>query len=324
MPSIINATTTNGVAISPDNSGSLQLATNNGTTAVTIDTSQNVGINLTPASQFSTVRGLGLAGTNGNASYITSGGSQDLVLTSNAYLNTSGNFIYVNTDAVVQQRMTSGVVSWWSAASGTAGTTASLTERMRITSSGDLVIGGTSFGAAGSFGFTPSATAPRTQFKGSSTSNTDTTLEIYSTGATAFRFYVGYGGTVYATSTTITGISDQRVKENIVDLDEGLNAVMALKPRKFDWKEGKGKGIKGDRGFIAQEFETVFPDMIEEWKDTPPEGEEPYKAVNANLIPILVKAIQEQQAMIETLKTELDTVKAELNTLKNPPVEGTE
>lgn len=44
MPSIINATTTAGVAVSGDNSGALALQTNNGTTAVTIDTSQNVGV----------------------------------------------------------------------------------------------------------------------------------------------------------------------------------------------------------------------------------------------------------------------------------------
>jgi len=47
MPSIINATTTTGVAVTGDNSGSLQLATNNGTTAVTIDASQNVKIGAT-------------------------------------------------------------------------------------------------------------------------------------------------------------------------------------------------------------------------------------------------------------------------------------
>jgi hypothetical protein len=47
MPSIINATTSTGLVSSADNSGSLQLATNNGTTAVTIDTSQNVGIGKT-------------------------------------------------------------------------------------------------------------------------------------------------------------------------------------------------------------------------------------------------------------------------------------
>jgi hypothetical protein len=44
MSSIIRATTTSGLQIAPDNSGSLQLQTNGTTTAVTIDTSQNVGI----------------------------------------------------------------------------------------------------------------------------------------------------------------------------------------------------------------------------------------------------------------------------------------
>jgi len=76
---------------------------------------------------------------------------------------------------------------------------------------------------------------------------------------------------------------------------------MALKPRKFDWKAGKGKDKKGDRGWIAQEFEQVFPDMVDTWADPAPEGEEPYKAVNADLIPVLVKAIQEQQALITSL-----------------------
>ena len=41
MSTIINATTTNGVVIEPDNSGSLVLQTNNGTTALTISTAQN-------------------------------------------------------------------------------------------------------------------------------------------------------------------------------------------------------------------------------------------------------------------------------------------
>jgi hypothetical protein len=124
-----------------------------------------------------------------------------------------------------------------------------------------------------------------------------------------YRFYVTQGGTIFATSTTISAISDQRLKENVQDLDVGLDAVMALKPRKFDWKEGKGKDIKGDRGFIAQEFEEVFPDLIDEWKDPAPEGEDPYKSVRADLIPVLVKAIQE-------LKADLDATKAELAALK--------
>ncbi len=127
-------------------------------------------------------------------------------------------------------------------------------------------------------------------------------LLVYSTGAAASRFYVGMGGTVFATSTTISAISDARLKENVQDLDVGLDAVLALKPRKFDWKAGKGKDIKGDRGFIAQEFETVFPNLVDEWKDPAPEGETPYKSVRADLIPVLVKAIQELTARVQTLE----------------------
>ena len=118
-------------------------------------------------------------------------------------------------------------------------------------------------------------------------------------------------GTVNATNTTISAISDQRFKENVRDLDVGLNAIMALKPRKFDWKAGKGKDIKDDRGFIAQEFEQVFPDLIDEWKDPAPEGEEPYKSVRADLIPVLVKAIQEQQALITALTARVAALEAQ-------------
>jgi hypothetical protein len=132
--------------------------------------------------------------------------------------------------------------------------------------------------------------------------NSDTTLLVYSTGAAAYRFYVGMAGTVFATNTTISAISDARLKENVQDLDVGLGAILALKPRKFDWKAGKGKDIKGDRGFIAQEFEQVFPNLIDEWKDEAPEGEAPYKSVRQDLIPVLVKAIQELAAEVNALK----------------------
>jgi len=175
------------------------------------------------------------------------------------------------------------------------------TERARIDSSGNLLVGKTSASPttvgveARSSGFIASTLA-------ASTSAADT-LEVYSTGASAFRFYVTMDGKINCTNTTIAAISDQRLKENVRDIDAGLDKILALKPRTFDWKEGKGKNIKNDRGWIAQEFEQVFPDMIHTWKDEPPEGEEPYKSVSADLIPVLVKAIQE-------LKAEFDAYKA--------------
>jgi len=178
------------------------------------------------------------------------------------------------------------------------------TEAARIDSSGNLLVActGTNDTATTGLRYLAGSNGYLSHTLAASTNGTGASYYLYSTGAGSYRFYVGAGGTVFATSTTITAISDQRLKENIQDIDVGLDAILALKPRKFDWKAGKGKDKKGDRGWIAQEFEQVFPDMIDTWRDPAPDGEEPYKAVNADLIPVLVKAIQEQQAQIEELK----------------------
>jgi hypothetical protein len=182
--------------------------------------------------------------------------------------------------------------------------------RARITSGGEFLVNTANAAGTSGVGVALNPSDQGVRLVSASTTNSTETLSVYSTGATAYRFYVGWGGTVYATNTTISAISDQRFKENISDLDVGLDAVLALKPRKFDWKEGKGKDIKGDRGFIAQEFEQVFPDLVDEWRDPAPEGEEPYKSVRQDLIPVLVKAIQEQQAMIKSLEAKVAALEA--------------
>jgi hypothetical protein len=129
--------------------------------------------------------------------------------------------------------------------------------------------------------------------------------DIYSTATSSYRFYVTSTGVVNAVSTTITAISDQRLKENVRDIDTGLDAIMALQPRRFDWKDGKGQDKKNVAGFIAQEFENVFPECVGLSK-AGADGIE-YKNINhETLIPTLVKAIQEQQAIIESLKARLD------------------
>jgi hypothetical protein len=179
---------------------------------------------------------------------------------------------------------------------------------MSMDKSGNLLVGTTSGDPDSGIGNKTTPGGQRFSVMAGST-NDNITYTLYSTGASAYRFYVGLAGTVFATNTSISAISDVRYKENIRDLDVGLAEIMQLQPRVFDWKEGKGKNTQNDRGFIAQEFEQVFPDLIDEWKDPAPEGEEPYKSVRQDLIPVLVKAIQE-------LKAELETVKAELATLK--------
>lgn len=177
------------------------------------------------------------------------------------------------------------------------------TERMRLDSSGNLLSGTTDSGPTSGTGvkIRPGL--------GSSVANVDSRSDNssvgfsqYSTGAGAYRFYVGWGGTIYATSTTISAISDARLKENVRDLDIGLSTILALKPRRFDWKAGKGKDIQDDIGFIAQEVEEVLPALIDGWM--PGENEpDDLKSVKAgDLIPVLVKAIQELTARVAELE----------------------
>jgi len=180
------------------------------------------------------------------------------------------------------------------------------TERARIDSSGNLLVGTTdSSGTVGS-GFKVLDSGKNINVvTDASTNGAQTTYHLYSTGAGAFRFYIGAGGTVFATSTSISAISDSRLKENVRPLELGLSEVMSLQPRRFDWKEGKGQDKKNVAGFIAQEFETVFPECVGVSKA----GEDgiEYKNINhETLIPTLVKAMQEQQAIIESLKARLD------------------
>ena len=186
------------------------------------------------------------------------------------------------------------------------------TEAMRIDATQNLLVGANASGVSnGGMQLLPAgngASIPLIASSGNSASDSAVTMAVYSTSASQYQFYVGYAGTVFARSVVISALSDERLKENIVDLDVGLDKIMALKPRKFDWKEGQGTNKKNVRGFIAQELEEVFPDLIDEWRDPAPEGEEPYRSVRQDLMPVLVKAMQEQQALITSLTARIEAL----------------
>jgi|LakMenE18May11ns_1017448.scaffolds.fasta_scaffold9925607_2 hypothetical protein len=295
-----------------------------GTERMRIDSSGNVlvnttgtgadGINIAVSKNISFAEGSGVSYANmfrqsSSAALVLAMGYK-YTATASGFASSVGTSIAKS--AISLGTVAGGITFYADAAVTTAnGTDVTPTERMRITSGGNLLVGTTDVSLTTGIGYkyAASATDPYIGIVQQGSTNSNTNYHLYSTGAAAYRFYVGLAGTIYATSTTITALSDARLKENIQDIDVGLDKVMALKPRKFDWKDGKGKDKKGDRGWIAQEFEQVFPDMIDTWKDPAPEGEEPYKSVNADLIPVLVKAIQE-------LKAELDATKAEVEALK--------
>jgi len=181
-----------------------------------------------------------------------------------------------------------------------------LTERVRIDSSGNLLVGKTSSSVSvNGFGVLPTGNTGGMFV--TSTANTSTNGDItwaaYSSSLVQYQFYVGYGGTVFARSTSISALSDQREKENIRPLETGLTEVMALQPRRFDWKNGSASNVAG---FVAQEVQAVLPDLIDEYRIS---DEETRMAVKmGDILPTLVKAIQEQQAIIESLKNRIEAL----------------
>ena len=93
-------------------------------------------------------------------------------------------------------------------------------------------------------------------------------------------------------------LSDERYKENIVDASSVLDTISKMKVRSFNWKED---GRKQSYGFISQELNEVAPEAV-----SPPQDDEDVWGVkHAKIVPMLAKAIQEQQELIETLQTKV-------------------
>ena len=171
-------------------------------------------------------------------------------------------------------------------------------ESMRIDSSGQVFVGRTSSVDAGLFIVSANP----------STYNHITTIPEANASYNALTMtdYVGnrLGAiSVGTTSTSITygGTSDYRLKENIVPMEKGLERVNKLKPVKFDWKSD---GTTSE-GFIAHEIqEAGWVLGVTGEKD----DEEMQMVDYGKLTPLLVKAIQEQQELIETLTARIETL----------------
>jgi len=116
-------------------------------------------------------------------------------------------------------------------------------------------------------------------------------------------FYFPQGSTA-----VIAYASDERLKENIVDLNLGLTAINSLKPRRFDWKSDGADDI----GFVAQELKLHIPEAIQgsgaDWVEGEEKGERDSKTLkigNDKLIPVLVKAVQELSAELTAAKARI-------------------
>jgi hypothetical protein len=126
-----------------------------------------------------------------------------------------------------------------------------------------------------------------------------------------------WAGVFAANGTIIT--SDAREKKNIKNLDYGLETLMQLKPVSYEWKEDV-MNVGTKLGFVAQDLLEIVPEVVvnQERVENRETGEVTYQEAGRmgvfydDLIPVLTKAIQEQQGTIEELTEENDKLKDQL------------
>ena len=265
-----------------------------------IDSSGNVGIGTSsPSAKLDVLGTINAKSATTATIQLYSTNAADQSNTIGSYYNSGAGFSQLNHSA--------SFYTW-----GTSGT-----ERMRIDSSGNLLVGTTTTVGSEKVGFLTSAnTALRLTNTNASFADTLQFSVASRAASSAYNFLYcsanGVGqialrgdGVIFAQNTTVQSISDVRTKENIVNATDGIKTINALRPVRFDFKEGFGNDKKNQLGFIAQEIEQVFPDAVDTWGESD-DPEKPYKSVGTTaLIPVLVKAMQEQQALIESLTTRL-------------------
>jgi hypothetical protein len=126
------------------------------------------------------------------------------------------------------------------------------------------------------------------------------------------------GATNIVGNTTVTGnfsvISDARLKENVITLDNALSKVMALRGVSYDFRTSETPELNLPKthqiGFISQEVEQVVPEVVNETSSG-------HKAIAyQNLVALLVESTKEQQSIIESQRATIDNLSARLARLE--------
>ena len=291
-------------------------------TAVTIDSSGNVGIGVTPENSSGTWRNFEQGGMNIAA---RSNGAIDGIVGTNYVFKTNNSEVYKNTGAASRLFFNNGVMQFQNAASGTADTAITWSEVMRINNSGNLLAG---------------KTVANTTTKGVwidgpngrlfATADDDYTAQFTRNGSDGVLVY-WYNDTAQAGTITISGSScsyntssDYRLKTDVQPMAGASARVQALKPVNFEWI---ANGTRVD-GFLAHEAQAVVPESVtgtkdamrdEEYEVTPAvldnDGNVVTEAVmgtrsvpdhqgidQSKLVPLLTAALQEALTEITDLK----------------------
>jgi len=238
-------------------------------TANIYEANGNVGINVIPSSWGSAFKAIE-SGDNNNQSAVTFNTTANgLNFFANAFFDGS-NSKYKYNGFASRFVTADGKYEYYIAPSGIAGDNITFTEVMTINSSGDL-------------GINQPVPTEKLHVVGNG--------RFTAVGAGTFSNNLN----ITSTGVLTTATSDAKYKYNIRPLNYGLETLLQLNPVNFQWIEGEEE----DLGFIAQDVAEIIPEAVNtNWNSD-------LLFRYESLIPILTKAIQEQQAQIEALKQRL-------------------
>jgi hypothetical protein len=294
-----------------------------GVEAMRIDSAGSVGIGMTPVANYGLFQVgssvTSAAGVSGLQAYIAGTNSalgqngNISVVTTNAQaaniggsIGFAGKYVAAGTTAVFAQiagrkenstdNNSAGYLQLATQPDG--GTT---TERARITSVGELLLGTTSVFSSGKqcISFT-GGTVQGLNIRNDADNPADTFVGFYNAYGTKVGSITAGGST-----TTYNTSSDYRLKENVQPLVNALDKVMALRPVSYTWKSG-GE----DNGFIAHELQLILPKAVSGEKDAVNEDDtiNPQGVDYSKIVATLTAAIQEQQALITALTARIEAL----------------
>ena len=175
------------------------------------------------------------------------------------------------------------------------------TERMKINAGGDIEVA-----AASGSEFKVNSTGSGGNDVGLSTQLPGYSANLYSnffSSANNIYFVLGGSYVSYIASNGTYNVSDERLKENVTDLTGSLDKIKQLRGVNFTWKDSN-RGVGNNIGFIAQEVESIIPEVVNDGGLPNDEnGEAPMKHVSyEHLVPHLVEAIKELEARVKELE----------------------
>jgi hypothetical protein len=293
-----------------DASGNVGIGTASPSTSNTAGASFVPGTSTVASMTGSNGSGQLLLGNNGNGSNLAVNDSCGMIAFKGRFNSTfgGGNDIASIIGTYTGNGTTrSGAIRFLTLDSGTEA------ERMRIDSSGNLLVGTTSALGAGITVQTGSNTQQLILRYSANAAGKYYYLGSWSNNGSSFviQSSAGYGVTLGSeTATSWSTYSDIRLKTISGRIENALFGVMQLEPIKFSWKRDESN--KPQVGISAQSVLPVLPEAVDEAEDfSNPDSTDKYLTVRyTELIPLLTAAIQEQQAMIDELKAKVAALEA--------------